>query len=70
MSGMIQGGWEFVYAAYGITGGALVLYAFSLFVRLGSQNGQQHSDEATPSMQLFTQEHMDRPVAPSEDEHE
>ena len=34
MTGMIQGGWEFVYAAYGITGAAMVLYGISLFVRL------------------------------------
>ena len=70
MSGMIQGGWEFVYAAYGITAAALILYAFSLFVRLGSQNGQQRSDEATPPMQLFTQEQTDLPVTPSEDDGE
>ncbi len=34
MTGMIQGGWEFVYAAYGITGAAMALYGISLFVRL------------------------------------
>lgn len=34
MSGMIEGGWEFVYAAYGITGTALFLYALSLYLRL------------------------------------
>ena len=59
MTGMIQGGWEFVYAAYGITGVAMVLYGMSLFVRLrqadntvatvAPQNpkGQQDDDEVT-----------------------
>ena len=58
MSGMIQGGWEFVYAAYGITGGALALYALSLFVRL----------RRSPPMQMSRQEQSDLPVAASEDE--
>ena len=34
MSGIVQGGWEFVIAAYTITGLALVIYGVSLFVRL------------------------------------
>jgi hypothetical protein len=34
MSGVIQGGWEFVVAAYTITGLAFVIYAVSLFIRL------------------------------------
>ena len=34
MSGVVQGGWEFVIAAYSITGVALVVYAVSLIVRL------------------------------------
>ena len=37
MSGMIQGGWEFVWAAYGITGGALALYGLSLWLRLRNE---------------------------------
>ena len=28
MTGMIQGGWEFVWSVYGITWGGLVLYAW------------------------------------------
>ena len=31
MTGMIQGGWEFVWSVYGITWGGLVLYAWYLF---------------------------------------
>ena len=38
MSGMIQGGWEFVWAAYGITGVAMVVYAASLWQRLKSED--------------------------------
>jgi hypothetical protein len=33
MSGMIQGGLEFVWAVYGITWAGLVLYAISLHQR-------------------------------------
>ncbi len=32
-SGRIQGGWEYVWGAYGLTWGALVLYALSLWLR-------------------------------------
>ena len=31
MTGMIQGGWEFVWSVYGITWGGLVLYAWYLY---------------------------------------
>jgi heme exporter protein D len=34
MSGVIEGGWEFVWAAYGITAAVFVLYGISLAVRL------------------------------------
>jgi hypothetical protein len=33
MTGMIQGGWEFVWAAYGITGVAMGIYIASLWIR-------------------------------------
>lgn len=33
MTGMIVGGWEFVYAAYAITAVTLTLYAASVVVR-------------------------------------
>ncbi|HYC87836.1 MAG TPA: CcmD family protein [Thermoanaerobaculia bacterium] len=38
MTGVIQGGWEFVIAAYTITGIALVVYGISLIVRLKELN--------------------------------
>jgi hypothetical protein len=34
MSGVVQGGWEFVIAAYTITGVAFVVYGVSLITRL------------------------------------
>ncbi len=34
MSGVVQGGWEFVIAAYTITGIGLVAYGVSLIARL------------------------------------
>lgn len=33
MHGMIQGGWSYVWAAYGITWAAFVLYGISLYTR-------------------------------------
>lgn len=30
MTGMIQGGWEFVWVAYGVTWGGLIWYAVRL----------------------------------------
>lgn len=33
LTGAIEGGWEFVWAAYGITWATFILYAVSLFVR-------------------------------------
>ena len=32
--GIVVGGWEFVWSAYGITAGALLIYAISLIARL------------------------------------
>lgn len=37
MSGVIEGGWEFVWAAYGISATLLGLYAFSIFARYGRE---------------------------------
>lgn len=34
MSGVVVGGWEYVWTAYAITTGGLLLYAISLFSRL------------------------------------
>jgi hypothetical protein len=33
MTGVIQGGWEFVIAAYAVSAGALLAYGASLFLR-------------------------------------
>ncbi|HYR28072.1 MAG TPA: hypothetical protein VEU30_06370 [Thermoanaerobaculia bacterium] len=32
--GIVVGGWEFVWAAYGLTAAALLIYGVSLFARL------------------------------------
>lgn len=37
MTGIVVGGWEFVWAAYGITFVALAAYTASVFVRLRSE---------------------------------
>ena len=34
MSGVVVGGWEFVWAAYGITGAVFAIYVISLVHRL------------------------------------
>ena len=34
MTGMIEGGWAFVWAAYGITAAAFVVYTVTLIARL------------------------------------
>ena len=38
MSGIVQGGWEFVIAAYTITGVAFVIYGAVLITRLKELN--------------------------------
>jgi heme exporter protein D len=38
MSGVVVGGWEFVWAAYGITGAAFAIYVVSLVQRLRKAN--------------------------------
>lgn len=32
--GVISGGWEFVWAAYGVSAAVFMIYTISLFVRL------------------------------------
>jgi heme exporter protein D len=34
MTGVLTGGWSYVWAAYGLTTAALLIYAVSLFMRL------------------------------------
>jgi hypothetical protein len=45
MSGIVQGGWEFVVAAYAVTALALGGYAVSLFVRLSAEKRRAPFDE-------------------------
>ena len=40
MNGVITGGWNFVIAAYSITGLALIIYTISLFAR--SRHAHRH----------------------------
>ena len=46
MSGVVVGGWEYVWAAYGITTVALIVYAISLINRIRgarvSPSGSNH----------------------------
>lgn len=44
MNGTIVGGWEFVWAAYGLTSAALLIYGVSLVTRLRKerQHDQRH----------------------------
>ena len=39
MTGVVVGGWEYVWAAYAITSGGLLIYAISLFSRLRKARG-------------------------------
>lgn len=34
MSGVIVGGWEFVWGAYGVTAASFLIYGITLFMRL------------------------------------
>lgn len=38
--GVISGGWEFVWAAYGVTAAVFILYTISLVIRLRGE--KQH----------------------------
>lgn len=44
MSGVIQGGWEFVIAAYSVTAAVLILYTSTLFIRLHREKGLREAD--------------------------
>jgi heme exporter protein D len=37
--GIVVGGWQFVWSAYGITGAALLIYGLTLFARLRQVKG-------------------------------
>ena len=38
MTGVVTGGWAFVWAAYGITAAAFLLYGMSLYTRLKEES--------------------------------
>jgi hypothetical protein len=40
VSGVVEGGWEFVVAAYAVTATVLTLYGTSIFVRLRKEKGR------------------------------
>ena len=42
MTGQIVGGWEFVWAAYGVSAFALTIYGVSLFARLRSTSDDRN----------------------------
>jgi len=42
MTGIVTGGWEFVWAAYGIT--AAVLVAYGLRLAVGLRKGKEHDE--------------------------
>ncbi len=39
LTGAIQGGWEYVWAAYGITWATFALYTLSLYLRAPKEEG-------------------------------
>jgi hypothetical protein len=43
MTGVVVGGWEYVWTAYAITSGGLLVYAISLFSRLRKAGGRVSS---------------------------
>jgi hypothetical protein len=49
MMGVIEGGWEFVWAAYGVTAAWLTLYGLSLFLRLRTERRRQEREAARRS---------------------
>jgi len=45
--GVVVGGWEFVWAAYGITTLVLLVYGVSLITKLREERGRAASDGET-----------------------
>ena len=48
MSGVVQGGWEFVVAAYAVTGTVLAAYAASVLLRLRAERERAARAEKRP----------------------
>ena len=49
MSGILTGGWEFVWAAYGVTAAVLAGYTLSLVVRLRSERLRREREASRAS---------------------
>ncbi len=47
MSGVIEGGWEFVVAAYAVTAAVLGAYATSVFLRFRSEKARANKEAGT-----------------------
>ena len=50
MSGVLSGGWEFVWAAYGITALVLVGYTLSLLSRVRGESARRRQSGRTPEV--------------------
>ncbi|HET7786754.1 MAG TPA: hypothetical protein VIR81_05345 [Myxococcales bacterium] len=48
MSGVVQGGWGFVVAAYTVTGAVLAAYGASVFLRLRAERQRAARAEKNP----------------------
>ncbi|HUP50185.1 MAG TPA: hypothetical protein VNA04_15480 [Thermoanaerobaculia bacterium] len=46
MSGVVTGGWSFVWAAYGITAAALLIYGVTLVTRLREEWSRSREERA------------------------
>jgi heme exporter protein D len=42
MNGIIVGGWQYVWSAYGLTFGAFIIYGVTLFVRYRKELAHDH----------------------------
>jgi heme exporter protein D len=47
MTGVVSGGWEFVWAAYGITAAVLLIYGVTLVTRIREEVSRSLRDRQT-----------------------
>lgn len=50
MNGVLSGGWEFVWGAYGITAVVLVGYTLSLLFRMRGESARRRRSDRTPEV--------------------
>jgi hypothetical protein len=50
LSGVLSGGWEFVWAAYGITAAVFVGYTLSLLLRVRGERARRRQSRSTPEV--------------------